>query len=192
MQLAVEPTEPSPDSGVTPDAAEAATAAQAADSGEERQEAAVEAEEAQAADVPADDAPQHEAAPEPDRPAPPLLRFRPGSTTASPAVDAYSLRLVATRKLYDLGTDAQQSPGLAALTGETSLRLHPHDFDRLGITAGTLVTATSSKGSASLPVHPDGDVGKGSALVTLHQPGATVGALIDATERVTEIRVEKS
>jgi predicted molibdopterin-dependent oxidoreductase YjgC len=107
-------------------------------------------------------------------------------------VDAYSLRLVAARKLYDLGTDAQQSPGLGGLTSDTVLRLHPHDFDRLGIAAGSVVTATSSKGSASLPVHPDGSVGRGAAVVTLHQPGATVGALIDATTPVTEIRVVKA
>ena len=34
--------------------------------------------------------------------------------------------------------------------------------------------------------------GRGAAVVTLHQPGTTVGALIDATSRVTEIRVVKA
>ena len=99
---------------------------------------------------------------------------------------------MASRRLYDLGTDAQHSPGLAGLTSDTVLRLHPHDFDRLGVAAGTVVTASSSKGSASLPVEPDARVGRGGAAVTLHQPGASVGALIDATARVTEIRVVKA
>ena len=72
------------------------------------------------------------------------------------------------------------------------LRLHPHDFDRLGVDAGAVVTATSSKGSVSLPVQPDDRVGRGAAVVTVHQPGATVGALIDATAPVTEIRVVKA
>jgi predicted molibdopterin-dependent oxidoreductase YjgC len=120
-----------------------------------------------------------------------LLEFTTPTIDDSPAVDAYSLRLVAHRKLYDLGTDAQHSPGLAGLTGDTALRLHPHDFDRLGVGAGTVVTATSSKGSLSLPVQPDHHVGRGAAVVTLHQPGATVGALIDATLPVIEIRVVK-
>ena len=43
----------------------------------------------------------------------------------------------------------------------------------------------------SLPVQPDDRIGRGAAVVTLHQPGPTVGALIDATARVTEIRVVK-
>jgi hypothetical protein len=55
-----------------------------------------------------------------------------------------------------------------------------------------VVTATSSKGSITLPVESDGRVGRGSATVTLGQPGATVGALIDAGARVTEIRVVKA
>ena len=48
--------------------------------------------------------------------APPLVAFRASSIDDSPAVDAYSLRLVANRRLYDLGTDVQHSPGLAGLT----------------------------------------------------------------------------
>ena len=122
---------------------------------------------------------------------PPVLSYGAPSIGDSPAVDAYSLRLVAGRRLYDLGTDVQHSPGLASLTSDTVLRLHPHDFDRLGVTAGAVVTATSSKGSLSLPVQPDDRVGRGAAVVSLHQPGTTVGALIDATTRVTEIRVVK-
>jgi predicted molibdopterin-dependent oxidoreductase YjgC len=107
-------------------------------------------------------------------------------------VDAYSLRLVASRRLYDLGTDAQQSPGLAGLVHDTVLRLHPHDFDRLGVDAGSVVTATSSKGSVSLPVERDDRVGRGAAAVVVNQTGATVGALIDAGAPVTEIRVVKA
>jgi hypothetical protein len=69
------------------------------------------------------------------------------------------------------------------------LQLHPHDFDRLGVAPGALVTATSSKGSASLPVQPDPSVARGAAAVRFHQEGANAGALIDATARVTEIRL---
>ncbi|MFL6203848.1 MAG: NADH-quinone oxidoreductase subunit NuoG [Acidimicrobiales bacterium] len=195
MHLTDEPSSPSPDSGVTEAAGEAATAALAADSGEERQAAASDAEEAQAAEAPADEPAQGEVvdAPSASPAAPPVLVFTGSTTTGdSPAVDAYSLRLVASRKLYDLGTDAQRSPGLAGLTQDTVLRLHPQDFDRLGVETGTIVTATSSKGSISLPVERDERVGRGAAAVAVNQPGATVGALIDATAPVTEIRVVKA
>ena len=121
--------------------------------------------------------------------APPLVAFRAPSIDDSPAVDAYSLRLVANRQAV---RPRHRCPALTRARrrspSDTVLRLHPHDFDRLGVAAGTVVTATSSKGSVSLPVQPDDRIGRGAAVVTLHQPGPTVGALIDATARVTEIR----
>ena len=123
---------------------------------------------------------------------PALVGFDVSVTSEAPAVDAYSLRLVATRKLYDLGTDVQHAPGLAGLTSDTVLRLHPHDFDRLGVDPGAVVTVTASTGSATLPVVPDASVGRGAAAVVLHQPGPQVRSLIDATATVTEVRVVKA
>ncbi len=127
---------------------------------------------------------------DPSRPA--LLSFVAPPVVEAPAIDAYSLRLVATRKLYDQGTDVQHAPGLAGLAVANRLRLHPHDFDRLGVAAGTAVTVTASSGSVSLPVHPDPGVGRGAAAVLVHQAGPAIGALIDATATVTEVRVDKS
>ena len=131
--------------------------------------------------------------PAPSGPArPAVVTFTAPAVAEAPAVDAYSLRLVATRKLYDLGTDVQHAPGLAGLTSDTVLRLHPHDFDRLGVDPGTVVTVTAATGSANLPVQPDLGVGRGAAAVVLHQPGPQVGALIDASATVTEVRVVKT
>jgi NADH-quinone oxidoreductase subunit G len=120
---------------------------------------------------------------------PALLGFEAVSVAAPPAIDAYSLRLVATRKLYDLGTAVQQSPALAKLAPGASVHLHPHDFDRVGVAAGTSVTVSSAKGSISLPVHADDGVPRGTAAVLVSQPGAQVSALIDATATVTDVRV---
>ena len=156
---------------------------------EEQQAAEAEATEAQAA------APRRRdpARPARRRRAPPVLAFNAPATADPPAVDAYSLRLVASRRLYDLGTDAQHSPGLAGLTSDTVLRLHPHDFDRLGVSAGGVVTATSSKGSVSLAraARRTASVGVRPS-VTSASPAPRVGALIDATAPVTEIRVVKA
>jgi NADH-quinone oxidoreductase subunit G len=120
---------------------------------------------------------------------PPLIGFEAIAVAAPPAVDAYSLRLVATRKLYDLGTSVQRSPSLAGLAPGASVRLHPHDFDRVGVAAGTPVNVSSAKGSITLPVHSDDGVPRGSAAVLLSQPGADASALIDATATVTDVRV---
>jgi NADH-quinone oxidoreductase subunit G len=162
-----------------------AAAVEAADTDAERQAAEADATEAEAEEpvIPP---------PPPGPTAPAVLTFTAPAVAEAPAVDAYSLRLVASRKLYDLGTDAQHSPGLAGLTSDTVLRLHPHDFDRLGVEPGTAVTVTAASGSVTVPVRPDVAVGKGSAAIVLHQPGPGVGALIDATSRVTEVRVVKA
>ncbi|MDP1819559.1 MAG: molybdopterin dinucleotide binding domain-containing protein, partial [Acidimicrobiales bacterium] len=120
---------------------------------------------------------------------PPLIGFQAVSVAAPPAVDAYSLRLVATRKMYDLGTSVQRSPSLAGLAPGASLRLHPYDFDRVGVPAGTTVTVSSPKGSVSLPVFVDEGVARGAAAVYVNQPGAQASVLIDATATVNDVRV---
>ncbi|MET0903174.1 MAG: NADH-quinone oxidoreductase subunit NuoG, partial [Acidimicrobiales bacterium] len=146
MVLHPDAPSPGPDAGVETDAAEAATAAAAADTTSEQQTAEAEATEAQARAEGTDAA-------EPSSPPPPTLTFEAPPPPPSPAVDAYSLRLVAGRRLYDMGTDAQHSPGLAALTTDTVLRLHPHDFDRLGVAAGAGGAPPAPKG-AGWPARP--------------------------------------
>jgi predicted molibdopterin-dependent oxidoreductase YjgC len=123
---------------------------------------------------------------------PALLRFATSVPAAGPAPDAYSLRLVATRKLYDQGTATQHSPSLSGLGTDNCLRLHPHDFDRLGIEPGATVTITSAAGAIKLPAQPDTGVPKGSAAVLVNQPGPAVSTLIDASASVTDVRVERA
>ncbi|MGK2947169.1 MAG: NADH-quinone oxidoreductase subunit NuoG [Acidimicrobiales bacterium] len=194
--------EATPDSGVDPDAGEAAVAAAAADTQAEEQAAEAEATEAQAeaeatddgdadAEPSADDTPGPAADPGPPA-RPELVAFAAPAAVDAPAVDAYSLRLVATRKLYDRGVALAQSPNLAGLTTGTTVRLHPHDFDRLGVTAGSNVTLTAATGSVTLAAHPDLGVPKGAAAVVVNQPGPAVGSLIDAGAPVTDVRVEKA
>ena len=185
------PTEtPVADSGVTTDAAEAAVHADAADSVEEQQDAEAQATVAQAGAEPG--AQPEVPNPPPAAPARPDLLTFSASAPDAPAPDAYSLRLVATRKLYDQGTATQHSQSLAALGTDNAVRLHPHDFDRLGIEAGTTVTITAASGSIKLPAVPDDGVPKGSAAVLVNQAGPVVGTLIDASAAVTDVRVERA
>jgi NADH-quinone oxidoreductase subunit G len=130
--------------------------------------------------------------PPPERARPALLHFTTPVSTDGPAPDAYSLRLVATRKLYDQGTATSHSPSLSGLSTDNCLRLHPHDFDRLGIESGATVTITAAAGAIKLPAQPDGGVPKGSAAVLVNQPGPVVGTLIDASAPVTDVRVERA
>jgi NADH-quinone oxidoreductase subunit G len=122
---------------------------------------------------------------------PPLLTFVPvAATSPSPPVDAYSLRLVSGRSLYDAGVLVQQSPSLAPLAPGASLRAHPHDLGHLGVTTGDQVRVTSSRGSLTLRAVADSSVLRGSAVLAFNQPGPGAADLIDARQPVTDVRVE--
>jgi anaerobic selenocysteine-containing dehydrogenase len=124
-------------------------------------------------------------------PRPPLMTFRGIDAGPAPhAADAYSLRLVATRSLYDGGTLVQHCPSLAQLSRSTRLRANPHDLSRLGVTTGDLVRVTSQRAGLILEAVSDAGVPRGSAAVDFNQPGEGAGDLIDAAEAVTDVRLE--
>jgi len=122
---------------------------------------------------------------------PPLIRFAPsGEPGSAPAVDAYSLRLVVDRKLYDRGTLAQHSPSMAALTQSSKLRVNPYDLDRLGVAGEGTVRVTSARTTLTMATVADPSVLRGTAALLFNQDGPSPSVLIDATAPVTDIRVE--
>jgi anaerobic selenocysteine-containing dehydrogenase len=108
-----------------------------------------------------------------------------------PSVDAYSLRLVVTRKLYDRGTLVSSSPSLAELAEPATLHLHPQDFDRLGVAPGDDVRITSGKGNVTVPTVPDAGVPRGIAHLHANKAGGRANVLIDGNAPVTDVRVER-
>ena len=123
--------------------------------------------------------------------APSMLKWAPSASAAAPPpVDRYSLRLVTSRRLYDLGTLVQQSPALAPLAEDAVLRANPHDLDRLGVGDGQQVRVSSSRGSFTLCVEGDAGVPEGTVVVPFNAPGAAAADLVDASAAVTEIRLE--
>jgi predicted molibdopterin-dependent oxidoreductase YjgC len=106
--------------------------------------------------------------------------------------DAYSLRLVAARTLYDAGRIVSSSPSLAALAIGFALVVHPSDLGRIGVSAeGDDVRVTSARGTITVPVLADAATAPGTAFMPFAQR-APVGPndLIDITASVTELRVE--
>ncbi|TML08219.1 MAG: hypothetical protein E6G39_18275, partial [Actinobacteria bacterium] len=83
------------------------------------------------------------------------------------------------------------SPSSAHLAPGASLRLNPADFGKLGLPRGATVRITSSRGSIDAPAIGDGGVPEGSAAMVFNQANASVAALIDASARVTGVRVER-
>ena len=123
---------------------------------------------------------------------PPLLSVdaldRPSE---SPRRDAYAVRLVSARKLYDGGAIVQHCASLAHLAPRTRLRMNSHDLDRLGVNSGDRVKVSSHRASATIEVDVDDGLPRGSASLTFNTPGdADPAELIDVSQPVTELRVE--
>ncbi len=122
---------------------------------------------------------------------PPLLRWdRQVEPTPIPKPDAYALRLVAGRKLYDRGVLVQMSPSLAPLAAPPVLRAHPSDLDRLGVKSGGQVRLRSARLTATIEVQADPHQRRGTASVPFNVPGLDAAALLRADEPVTEIAIE--
>jgi anaerobic selenocysteine-containing dehydrogenase len=119
------------------------------------------------------------------------LRFTPPPTSRTPPpVDAYSLRLVSGRRLYDRGVLVHHSPALAHLVPDLALRANPRDLDQVGIKPGQRARVTSPRGSLVLAVEPDPTIPRGTASLDANLPGDGPADLIDAAAPVTEVRLE--
>jgi NADH-quinone oxidoreductase subunit G len=136
-----------------------------------------------------EEAPEEAPAPEPAVPA--LLRFSaPSARPTAPSLDAYSLRLVSGRVLYDQGTLVQHSSSLASLARPVRLRANPYDLDRLGLSSGGRVRLSSARTNLIVEVEPDAAVPRGSASLPFNSEGIPAAELIDGSSPVTDVRIE--
>jgi len=124
---------------------------------------------------------------------PTLGRPQAASDSRVPPPDSYSLRLVATRRLYDDGVMLGACDALAALSPQAIVRVNSHDLDRIGVSTGDMVRLRSSRAAVELEVISDDGVVRGTAVVGFNlDAGDTAGAaaLVDATVAVVDVRLE--
>ena len=131
--------------------------------------------DAPASDAPPEDAPASDAPP--DTPArPPVLTWAaPASVQEPPPRDAYSLRLVSGRDLYDpLVVSVSRTPHLAGLARPAALGVNPFELERLGVDDGGTVLLTSARGAVAVTAVADPAVPArdGEARVQPRQPGS--------------------
>jgi NADH-quinone oxidoreductase subunit G len=123
-----------------------------------------------------------------DRPA--VYRWSaPRAETTAPGRDAYALRLVTGRTLYDGGITVAASASLAALLPERVLLVHAHDRDRIGVEDGSEVRVTSARGSVTIPLRADPAIAPGTAYLPFNLGEGGVADLVDASAPVTDLRV---
>ena len=104
--------------------------------------------------------------------------------------DAYSLRLVVGRRLYDNGRMVSEAPVLERVRRPFPLRINAHDAAGLGVDSGAQVRVTSTRGSHVLTVEIDAGVPAGIAQIELSADGTGAAELIDAGTAITDLRVE--
>jgi NADH-quinone oxidoreductase subunit G len=125
------------------------------------------------------------------RPMPAMYVWSPAAASADPpARDAYALRLVASRALYDGGRTVRSTPVLARLRSEATLHMNPVDASRVGVEATGEVKITSARGTQVVAAVADGRVPAGVARYDFSADGAGPAALIDITAPVTDLRIE--
>jgi NADH-quinone oxidoreductase subunit G len=111
-----------------------------------------------------------------------------------PLADAYSLRVILSRRLYDNGIAVQGSPALHNLRAVTTLRLNHFDLNRLGVVTGDVVNVIGERGTTRLPVALDDGVPRGAldvAFGSLNENGEdVVRPIIDPNRIITQFRLE--
>jgi NADH-quinone oxidoreductase subunit G len=108
----------------------------------------------------------------------------------APARDAYALRLVIGRALYDDGRLVSETPLLQRLVREPELRVHPSDLARIGVDSGGQVKVTSTRGSQVVAVRSDTGVPAGIACMDFSADALGAALLVDAGQPVIDLRVE--
>jgi NADH-quinone oxidoreductase subunit G len=123
--------------------------------------------------------------------APAVYVWKPEATNPeAPGRDAYALRLVTGRTLYERGRVVTEAPALQRIERSHALRVHPSDAARIGVARGGRVKATSARGSQTLTVEPDPSMPPGVCRLDFTADGAGPALLIDASATVTDLRIE--
>lgn len=112
------------------------------------------------------------------------------SSTRRIPFDAYSLRLISNRNLYDQGTLTQHCQFLANLGDQGALQVNPYDLKSLGILSGGQVRVRSSRSSVVLNAVPNQSIPRGSAWLGFNLTGSKASELIGAFSDIIEIRLE--
>ncbi len=107
-------------------------------------------------------------------------------------IDGYSVRLVASRILYDHGAAMNAVDALSGLVEPAVLRVNPHDLDDLGVAAGGSVRLRSATASTVVPVAPDRSLPRRVVATEFNVPfgDGTVADLIDRAFPVVDLRME--
>ena len=111
-------------------------------------------------------------------------------STPSPVIDAYALRVVLARRLYDHGITMGGSPALRDLVKRPELRVRKTDLDRLTFADGDHVIVSGASGTFAATVRADDRVIAGTIVMGLCTGAESVQQyLVDASNVVSDVRL---
>ena len=121
---------------------------------------------------------------------PAMATFVPGPRSGPPHNDAYSLRLVATRSLFDHGTLLSHSPSQCSMVADAVARLHPSEAGKIGVTDGDRIRVLGNDSSLVVAVGLDAGVPVGSVAIGWGRADVDLGRLINVADAAVDVRIE--
>jgi len=113
-----------------------------------------------------------------------------------PRLDAYSLRLVLRRSLYDAGTLVSCSPSLAPLAATPAAAVHPQELARLGVASGERLRVRSERATCEVIAVADASIARHVVALGFNpagvfdDTGVDGAALVDTSALATDVYLE--
>ena len=110
---------------------------------------------------------------------------------SAPGRNSYDYRLVVSRKLYDRAVGTQMSRSLVNLAPGSSIHVHPHDLDAIGVADGSDVKIISAKAGTVMPIRSNARVPRGVVWSPFNQGAGTIEDIVDGETATTDVRIER-
>jgi NADH-quinone oxidoreductase subunit G len=104
---------------------------------------------------------------------------------------SYDYRLVVSRKLYDGATNTQMAPSLAPLAPGAAITVNPADLAKIGAEEGSSVKVIGVRSATVMNLSASAAVPRGVAWVPCNQPGGAISEVLNLTDVVTDVRIER-
>ncbi len=114
------------------------------------------------------------------------------SSNLSKAIDrnAYNLRLVVSRTMYDSAGSTVSSPSLAGIITDAAIFVNPLDLGRIGVADGTNVRVGAEGTNIVIAIKSHNGVHRGTAWLPFNHTGIDIRPLLNISSNVVDVRIE--
>ena len=114
------------------------------------------------------------------------------SGNLSKAIDrnAYNLRLVVSRTMYDSAGSTVSSPSLAGIVTDAAIFVNPLDLARIGVADGANVRVGAEGTNIVIVIKSHNGVHRGTAWLPFNHTGVDIRPLLNISSDVVDVRIE--